>query len=48
MRCGITILADLARDIAKGMEVDSEWQMEISDELGKPIYRLKVVSESLA
>ena len=46
-REGLAIFADLARDIAKGMQPNSEWQIEIADESGKPIYRIRLLSESL-
>jgi hypothetical protein len=46
-REGLARFADLARSIAKDMQPNSEWQMEIADESGKPIYRLRLLSESL-
>jgi hypothetical protein len=46
-REGLMIFGDLARDIASELQPNSEWRMEIADELGKPIFKLTVSSESL-
>jgi hypothetical protein len=46
-REGVATFADLARDIANDLQPNSEWRLEIADELGKPIFRLTVSSESL-
>jgi hypothetical protein len=47
-REGLRTFADLARDIAVYLQPDSEWQMEIADELGKPIFKLRFSSQLLA
>ncbi|MDR3484357.1 MAG: hypothetical protein P4M05_05535 [Bradyrhizobium sp.] len=39
--------ADLARDIANDLQPNSEWRMEIADELGKTLFKLTFSSESL-
>ena len=44
---GLVTFADLARDIANDLKPNSEWRMEIADELGKPIFKLTLSSESL-
>ena len=44
----MAIFADLARDVLAGLTVDSIWQIEVTDEAGKPVFRLGLISESLA
>jgi Domain of unknown function (DUF6894) len=41
------MFADMARGIADGLGSNPEWQIEVADETGKPIFRLGVLAESL-
>lgn len=37
------MFADMARGVAGDLENEPGWQMEVSDESGKPIFRLSVL-----
>jgi hypothetical protein len=39
--------ADMARDVAGDLENNPEWQIEVTDESGKPIFRLSLLAESM-
>lgn len=41
------ICANLARDIANGLTDGSEWQLNVLDEYGKPVFRIRQLVESL-
>jgi len=41
----LAILADLGRDIFTALTPDSEWQMEVADGGGKPIFRPSLLAE---
>jgi hypothetical protein len=43
----LSICADLGRDIFAGLTSDSAWQMEVTDDSGTPIFRLRLSAESL-
>jgi hypothetical protein len=43
----VAVFVDLARDIAGELAAHPVWQMEVIDETGKPVYRLKVIGESV-
>jgi hypothetical protein len=42
------MFADMARDVAGNLEKHSEWQMEVADDSGKPIFRLSLLAESIS
>ncbi|WNV12776.1 DUF6894 family protein [Tardiphaga sp. 709] len=42
-----SVLADFARDIAIKLTVIPEWSIEVLDEFGKPIFRIRVIAEIL-
>jgi hypothetical protein len=44
----VAMFIGLIRDIADELAAHPVWQMEVIDEIGKPIFRLKVIGESLA
>lgn len=46
-QAALGICADLARDIANGLTDDSEWQLNVMDEHGKPVFRIRLVVETL-
>ena len=41
------MFADRARDIAGELPSNPDWQIEIADEGGKPIFRIRGLAESL-
>jgi hypothetical protein len=41
------IFSDLARSFAHDIDANPEWQIEVTDEAGKPIFRLTLLAESL-
>jgi hypothetical protein len=41
------ICADLAKDIVNRLTDDSEWRLDMLDESGKPVFRLRLLAESL-
>jgi hypothetical protein len=39
--------ADMSRDVSKRLQLDdSDWQIEVADEAGKSIFKIKVTAES--
>jgi hypothetical protein len=42
------MFADMARDVAGDLEKHPNWQMEVADESGKPIFRLSLLAESIS
>ena len=47
-RAALDICADLAKDIVTGLTEDSEWRLEVLDQCGKPVFRLRLLAEALA
>src|SRR6202163_3819555 len=47
-KAALGMCADLARDIVNGLTEDSEWRLDVLDESGKPIFRLRLLAEALA
>jgi hypothetical protein len=43
----VAVFVDIIRDIAGELAEHPVWQMEVIDETGKPVYRLKVIGESV-
>jgi len=41
------ICADLVGGIARGLKQNADWQMELLDEARKPVFRIRLVAESL-
>jgi hypothetical protein len=39
--------ADMAAGISRKLKQDSEWQMELLDEQQRPVFRIRIVAESL-
>jgi len=46
-RVALGICADLAKDIVTGLMEDSEWRLEVLNEAGKPVFRLRLPAETL-
>jgi hypothetical protein len=44
----VAIFADLARSFCDDIETNPEWRIEVTDELGAPIFRVTILAESLA
>jgi hypothetical protein len=42
--CGM--FADLARDISDQLQSNPDWQIEVVDDVGKSIFRIKLTAES--
>jgi hypothetical protein len=43
----ISICAALARDIVVDMPLDSEWRMEVADETGNPVFKFRILAETV-
>jgi glucuronate isomerase len=41
------IFGDLARDVAAQLNETPEWRMDVSDEFGKSLFRLRLLAEPL-
>jgi hypothetical protein len=39
------MFADMARDISKRLQLSSDWQIEVGDDTGKSIFKIKVTAE---
>ena len=46
-KAALNICADLAKDIVSGLTDDSEWRLDVLNEAGKPVFRLRLLAESL-
>jgi hypothetical protein len=42
-----TVCADMAGSISRKLAENSEWQMELLDETRQPVFRIRIVAESL-
>ena len=47
-KAALDMCADLAKDIVTGLNEDSEWRLEVLDQSGKPVFRLRLLAEALA
>ena len=46
-KAALGMCADLARDIVNGLTDNSEWRLDVLDEYGKPVFRLRLLAELL-
>jgi hypothetical protein len=46
-KVALGMCADLAKDIVRGLTQDSEWRLDVLDESGKPVFRLRLLAEEL-
>ena len=46
-KAALGICADLAKDIVNGLSDDSEWQLKVLNERGEPVFRIRLLVESL-
>jgi len=44
-QAALSICADLAKDIISGLTEDSEWRLNVLDESGKTVWRLRFLAE---
>ena len=44
----IEVCGDLVRDVCRGLKENSDWHLELLDEAEKPLFRIRLVSESMA
>jgi hypothetical protein len=42
-----SVCADIVGGITRKLKPDSEWQMELLDESGRPVFRIRLVAESV-
>ena len=42
-----SVCADMTAGIARKLQENSEWQMELLDEAKEPVFRIRIVAESL-
>jgi hypothetical protein len=43
-KAALDMCADLAKDIVTGLTEDSEWRLEVLDQSGTPVFRLRVLA----
>lgn len=41
------VCSDLVGGVCRGLKKDSDWHMELLDETRKPLFRIRLVAESL-
>ena len=46
-KAALGICADLAKDIVVGLTEDTEWRLEVLNEAGQAVFRLRLVAETL-
>jgi hypothetical protein len=46
-KAALGMCADLAKDIVDGLKEDSEWRLDVIDESGNPVFRLRLLAEEL-
>ncbi|MDR3484358.1 MAG: hypothetical protein P4M05_05540 [Bradyrhizobium sp.] len=44
----IKVCSDLVGSVCRGLEQDSDWHLELLDEAERPLFRIRLVAESLA
>jgi hypothetical protein len=44
----IGLCADLMPDVLREAQINCNWQIEVTDQSGNPVYRLRLVAEPLA
>jgi hypothetical protein len=46
-KAALGICADLAKDIVAGLTEDSEWRLDVRNEAGEPVFRLRLMAEAV-
>jgi hypothetical protein len=46
-KSALQMCADLANDIVAGLTEDTEWRLDVVDESGRPVFRVRLIAESL-
>jgi hypothetical protein len=41
------MFADMARDISRRLHLGADWQIEVADDAGKSIFKIRVTAESV-
>ena len=41
------VCGDMASSISRKLKPDSEWEMELLDEVRRPVFRIRIVGETL-
>lgn len=44
----IGLCVDLMPDVLREVQIDCNWQIEVTDQSGNPVYRLRLLAEPLA
>lgn len=42
-----SVCADMTAGLARKLQENSEWQMELLDEAKEPVFRIRIVAETL-
>jgi len=42
-----SVCGDMVGSISRGLQRDTEWQMELLDDSKRPLFRIRIVAESL-
>jgi hypothetical protein len=42
-----SVCGDMARSISRKLRQNSEWQMELLDETKRPVFRIRIIGETL-
>jgi hypothetical protein len=46
-KAALGMCADLAKDIVAGLTANSEWRLDVLNENGEPVFRLRLLAETL-
>jgi hypothetical protein len=46
-KAALDMCADLARDIVAGLTENSEWRLDVRNEINEPVFRIRLVAETL-
>jgi hypothetical protein len=46
-KAALGICADLTKDIVAGLTEDSEWRLEVRNEAGESVFRLRLLAEAV-
>jgi len=46
-KVALGMFADLAQDIVAGLTTDSEWRLDVLEESGKLVFKLRLLAESV-
>jgi hypothetical protein len=46
-KAALDMCADLAKDIVAGLTENSEWRLDVRNEINEPVFRIRLVAETL-